>query len=130
MDWKMLAERTDRLGRDEYEAACADAKIIALADADIAKAKYRIMQFHPLGYTSQPDTVPTEAKRIEMNLLARRLGQLYADAIAKREHAEKPQLDYPEGRVLDCGCTVYSKREVMSASLGSSCQDCYDRMSN
>ena len=38
--------------------------------------------------------------------------------------------DYPDGRNLSCGCTVYSKWEVMSASLGSSCPNCYDRMSD
>jgi hypothetical protein len=37
--------------------------------------------------------------------------------------------DYPNGRKLSCGHTVYWKSDVMSASLGSSCPDCYDRMS-
>lgn len=37
--------------------------------------------------------------------------------------------DYPDGRKLACGCIVYSQHEVMSASLGSSCGSCYDRMS-
>lgn len=38
--------------------------------------------------------------------------------------------DYPDGRRLSCGCTVYWKHEVMSASRGSSCFNCYDRMSD
>lgn len=38
--------------------------------------------------------------------------------------------DYPGGRVLDCGCTIYNKIDVMNASQGSSCENCYDRMSN
>ena len=42
----------------------------------------------------------------------------------------RPALDYPDGRKLSCGCTVYGKWEVMSASLGSSCPNCYDRMSD
>lgn len=41
-----------------------------------------------------------------------------------------PQPDYPNGRRLSCGCTVYYRHEVMSASLGSSCPDCFDRMSD
>ena len=41
-----------------------------------------------------------------------------------------PAPDYPDGRKLSCGCTVYRKVEVMSASLGSSCFNCYDRMSD
>ena len=35
-------------------------------------------------------------------------------------------MDYPTGRILDCGCTVYMRVHVMSASLGSSCANCYD----
>jgi hypothetical protein len=38
--------------------------------------------------------------------------------------------DYPNGRKLDCGHIVYEAVEVTSASLGSSCPDCYDRMSD
>jgi hypothetical protein len=38
--------------------------------------------------------------------------------------------DYPNGRKLSCGCTVYYKIDVMHASLGTSCPDCYDRMSD
>lgn len=38
--------------------------------------------------------------------------------------------DYPNGRKLSCGCTVYYKTDVMSASMGTSCLDCYDNMSD
>jgi len=41
-----------------------------------------------------------------------------------------PQPDYPDGRELACGHVVHYKHEVMSASLGSSCEMCYDRMSD
>ena len=48
--------------------------------------------------------------------------------------ARKPrpvrQPDYPNGRKLSCGCTVYNAVEVMNASMGSSCANCYDRMSD
>ena len=47
---------------------------------------------------------------------------------AQLQPRRKP--DYPEGRRLSCGCTVYHSHEVMSASLGSSCFNCYDRMSD
>lgn len=36
---------------------------------------------------------------------------------------------YPDGRMLDCGHVVYHASHVMSASSGTSCTDCYDRMS-
>jgi|GEM_PF-3767781 len=42
----------------------------------------------------------------------------------------EPTHDYPEGRKLDCGCIVFDQVEVMNASMGSSCELCYDRMSN
>jgi hypothetical protein len=41
-----------------------------------------------------------------------------------------PARDYPNGRKLSCGCTVYYRSEVMSASLGTSCPNCFDRMSD
>ena len=50
-----------------------------------------------------------------------------ADA-QKPRRAQKP--DYPNGRQLGCGCTVYNAHEVMSASMGSSCANCYDEMSD
>lgn len=57
----------------------------------------------------------------------------YVDEIAAALRAKvdpvEPQYDYPEGRELDCGCVVYFQNEVMSASLGSSCEGCYDKMS-
>lgn len=49
--------------------------------------------------------------------------------MAPQPKAER-QPDYPEGRKLDCGHTVYWKREVMNASRGTACPDCYDRMSD
>ena len=42
---------------------------------------------------------------------------------------KRRRLDYPNGRKLDCGCTVYYQGGVMNASMGSSCEGCYDRMS-
>jgi hypothetical protein len=49
-----------------------------------------------------------------------------AQQITRRQ---MPAPDYPKGRRLSCGHIVYYRSHVLSASLGSSCQDCYDRMS-
>jgi len=38
--------------------------------------------------------------------------------------------DYSQGRKLSCGCTVWYAAHVMNASMGTSCSDCYDRMSD
>jgi len=51
------------------------------------------------------------------------------DANAQK-HPQARQFDYPNGRKLGCGCTVYNKHEVMNASQGSSCAGCYDQMSD
>ncbi len=40
----------------------------------------------------------------------------------------RPAPDYPDGRKLRCGCIIYHRHEEMTASLGSSCFNCYDRM--
>lgn len=42
----------------------------------------------------------------------------------------RSKYDYPQGRKLSCGCTVWYKAHVMNASMGTSCQDCYDKMSD
>lgn len=58
----------------------------------------------------------------------------YWYAMIRDADARKPrkvqQPDYPNGRRLSCGCTVYNAVEVMNASMGSSCANCYDQMSN
>lgn len=38
--------------------------------------------------------------------------------------------DYPGGRKLACGHTVYYARDVMTTGRGTSCPGCYDRMSD
>jgi len=51
------------------------------------------------------------------------------DADARKPRKTR-QPDYPSGRKLDCGHTVFNAVEVMNASHGSSCVNCYDRMSD
>lgn len=48
------------------------------------------------------------------------------DTVKKKE---VPACDFPEGKDLDCGCTIYNESEIMGASFGSCCPDCYDDMS-
>ena len=58
-----------------------------------------------------------------------REGEIYERKIAERAAAQIAARDYPEGCKLNCGHIVYYKGNVMIASRGSSCADCYDRMS-
>jgi len=53
------------------------------------------------------------------------VGQL--QAYCATVNAQRTQRDAEMVR-CDCGCTVQAN-QVMSASLGTSCPDCYDRMS-
>jgi len=50
-------------------------------------------------------------------------------AIARAERDNNPNYS-KTGWELDCGHIVHWRSHIMSASRGSSCTDCYDRMSN
>lgn len=50
-------------------------------------------------------------------------------AAAKSKRNADPNFSN-EGWELDCGCVVYHRSHIMNASMGASCVDCYDRMSN
>ena len=51
--------------------------------------------------------------------------------IRMKPEAKAPKAkDYPTGRMVDCGCFVYMKNDVMTTSTGNSCPNCYDRMSD
>jgi len=54
----------------------------------------------------------------------------YSKCRSEKKPVQAPARDYPEGRKLACGHTVYYSADVMSASLGICCADCYDRMSD
>lgn len=57
-------------------------------------------------------------------------GEAYDRKVAARKAKAEAAKDWPEGRKLSCGHVVYYSSQVMSASRGSSCADCYDRMSD
>lgn len=58
-------------------------------------------------------------------------GEVHAQkkAIAKQRQAADPNFSNP-GWLLDCGHRVHWKAEIIGTSRGSSCPNCYDRMSN
>lgn len=57
-------------------------------------------------------------------------GEIYDRKMAERRAKAEAAKDWPDGRKLSCGHVIYYKSQVMSASLGSSCSECYDRMSD
>ena len=122
-----LRELPFELSRDAYEAACIQFGYTPLSDAECDGYGVKYGEFNPwmqdgkaAGYT------PEYAQ--EMALAKRRMWAIEAER-AKLPPRPPRQPAYPNGRRLDCGHTVYDG-EVMSTSSGSSCPDCYDRMSD
>ena len=67
---------------------------------------------------------------ITMQLAQKRLIGIQGEKTETKTETSACIPDYPNGRKLACGCTVYQQSEVMNASMGTSCQNCYDRMSD
>ena len=114
------AEVPKILSQDEYLKLCQKHDVPAM---DIVKSAYGI---------EYAEIQPSQGwkKMLQYALAYARL--MTDQAERKAAIVRQPVLvdDYPNGRKLDCGHTIYNQVEVMSASLGSSCTDCYDRMSN
>jgi len=79
------------------------------------------------------------AKRIGPGVwIAGPLGEIEADETVRQNYIRhglpppppRRSPDWPQGRRLDCGHVVHYAGDVMSASRGSSCSHCYDRMSD
>jgi hypothetical protein len=111
------------LDRETYERLCAERGVATRSDQDIERnygIRYGDFAINPVA--SRGDTLNTCVGMRLHYLRMKALDDVKAKSIPR-------QPDYPDGRVLDCGCTIFFKSEVMNASLGTSCSDCYDRMS-
>lgn len=102
--------------RADYEAACRAEGVGIRSDAECDSYGVKYGQFWFPEYSL--------VKCVEMWLADLRRQGLERRPVTPRAH------DYPNGRELDCGHVVYDAVEVMTASLGSSCSECYDRMSD
>jgi len=86
-------------------------------------------------FAERKNRSPRTAEEIRERLVAGHEEVYDTDWYAKIRRKPEPKKqqarrdDYPNGRELDCGHVVFNQYEVMSASLGSSCEACYDRMS-
>lgn len=124
MDFKcQYGNKLEIKNRDDYERLCAEAGIDPMTDRDVinnyalAYAEYHTPEWDNLGREQRCWQVIGSAY------------QYVLKQAAKQTPRKQRQPDYPDGRKLDCGCVVYFQSEVMSASLGSACSNCYDRMS-
>lgn len=115
------------LSRSEYEQACADTSTEIMSDTDCDSYGVKYGEFVPR--LTQDGEIESDINFYKKMQLA-----LCRSHGIEQEHATQPKpepkLDYPNGRKLDCGCTVYHQSQVMSASMGTSCENCYDRMSD
>lgn len=116
------------LSRADYEAACARLGIEAMPDRECDSYGVKYGEFEPRWEKGRPGGYSNEYC-LKMALAGRRLGGITAERKSAPPRP-RPQPDYPNGRKLACGCTVYNAVEVMNASMGTSCFECYDRMSD
>lgn len=116
------------LTREQYVEACTELGVFPMSDRDCDSYGVRYGEFTPWLDKDGNIAGYTPAQALQMALAYRRLKAIEAERKARPKKVR--QLDYPDGRELDCGCIVFWQNEVMRASLGSSCADCYDRMSD
>lgn len=107
------------LTQAEYETLCIQYGVPIL---DIARSLYGI-QYGEFGPSDGLETM------LKWSFAGTRWTTIKTERAALPKPAPR-QPDYPTGRKLNCGHIVHMAAEVMSASLGTSCPDCYDRMSN
>ena len=116
-----------QLTREAYEQYAHDLKIEIMSDQEIKKGRYALHygEYGPYsgGYRMEKCT-PDYCLKI--GLARKRLVEMEATA----EQPEQRDPDYPDGKKLDCGHIIYYSVDVMMASFGTSCADCYDRMSD
>jgi len=121
-----LSDLPSSLNRKDYEAAAARLGVEISSDDEIIAKSYALKYgvFNPYS-CGQYMPAYTPGHCLRMAFEAKRLTDI------ENKKLQTPKIhDYPEGRTLDCGHTVYDRVMVMHASLGTSCPDCYDRMSD
>jgi len=109
--------------REEYAAQAQAFGVRAWTDEEIRRNDYAFVY----GEFTAPEYSLDQLT--ERALAGRRRAYLLESATVT--DATRPSADdYPAGRRLTCGHIVYNSVEVMHASLGTACADCYDRLSD
>ena len=109
-----IAQLPPALTRAEYETACAALHLVALDDTDCPRTSYG--DFYPPEYGAVYSATIALARR-------RLAGIRVVTRAAARP--ERPV------EMVRCACGHSVPRvQMMNASRGSSCPDCYDRMSD
>jgi len=107
--------------REKYEKICSEFGVVPENDESLDSYAMRYGDFNMMHYHTEPEN--------RASGIAGTISQRYAKHIKKTISPiaihTQPE---PEMVNCSCGCTI-EKSLVMSASMGSSCPDCYDRMS-
>lgn len=96
----------------------SDSDFDAMSDKNIRSLSYGIERFEFSPYNAAPFNKPTPE-------IKRRLAEMRSRLAAMRRPRQAPER--PAETVCDCG---HSSAHPMYASQGTSCPDCYDRMSD
>ena len=98
----------------------SDAELENVKNEIVIRMEYAINRYEPWGDENNDRTFAV------LGYLRNRLEKINSEKLAAKP-AAKPVVK-PQIMICDCGC-VASCVSVMSTSCGSSCPDCYDRMS-
>lgn len=114
------------LNRQQYESLCAQYGMVAKGDKDIDSYGTKYGEFAPEHHST--DQYPSLLEWGKQNMLdSARLAGMKAERAAN----PPPQATRPAERTIECSCGhEVPQSQVMSASRGTSCPDCYDRMSD
>ena len=116
------------LDRSEYEALCVAHSVQPRNDESLADDY--AMKYGDFGMPHYHTDPEGRQSGIESTIHQLRYRAIHAASLRKLAAEPTSTPDYLEGRRLDCGHDVYYRSHVMNASLGTSCPDCYDRMSD
>lgn len=121
---KTIENVPSRLTRAEYETVCAEHGIESLSDADCNSYGVKNGVFEP---ALKGDEIGGYAPEycLKMALAYKRMKTIEDERKSQPKPAPKTVVEIK----CDCGHTVENEL-VMNASLGTSCPDCYDDMSD
>lgn len=107
--------------REQYEVACLGEGVTPMSDTEIKKSSYGIIY-------GDADMQPAEIA-IGFALARPRLRAIEAEA--KEARAALIKETQAEELMIKAGCGHMVRRsQLMAASLGTCCPDCYDKMSD
>ena len=120
-----IADIPARISRQEYEAACTEHGCTPLTDADCCGYGVTYGEFKPWLNSDGSRGGNSPQQCIAMALAGKRQRAIRDEKAAQPKSVRQPV----PMKMCACGHAV-PIGEAMSASLGSSCPGCYDRMSN